>query len=517
MLTTTTEITTPLTTSSSSSSSSTSTSTSTTTTTGTTATTTNRPSTTSTTPRATTTEETTEDTTIALKNRAATTEVESTETSTVEDTTTTESTTTTIPPDTTTLASTTVTPEPITSPPITDTSTQPETTETSTAVTTEESKQRRRRSNNDYMIFSTDIEKLFEKLKELDYVTEFQKRKENFKQKKYKNDSENEKNLKYNVPNNFKNEKDFTNENTSVFYENINNKVKKKKDSTSRSKKKRITILKEETKMSRNYTITDYFNTTSNEESNLKNNTLNNQTLAATINSKQFFVSKDNSHLKRNSDVMSLTSVHSSKDSFTHTELKEILKNSSENIAQVKLITATTEGPNERLKRSLVDYYLARYYDDNHDIAQFHIPSFPNQPPPRNINYSFLVNGKYEETGVNFMTYDVVLPFYYIRNLNSLALKFPLDSPKYYLLLILPVDSYGINKLICDIDKTVTLKQIVLQMRPTFVKAVIPSFMLRGFVILTSTLQKVSNCYLCNFSLCFKIVKTKWVSCHDKY
>lgn len=163
----------------------------------------------------------------------------------------------------------------------------------------------------------------------------------------------------------------------------------------------------------------------------------------------------------------------------------------------------TTTQESTKKKRSLLDYYIARYYDDNQDITSFHLPHFPRRETPKQINYSFLVNEKFEETGVHFMTYDVVLPFYYIRNLNSLALKFPLDSPKYYLLLILPVDTCGIHKLICDIDSTISLKEIVQQMRPTFVRAVIPSFMLRGFVVLTSTLQKVSRYSLCNFCIVY--------------
>ncbi|GLV41407.1 Serpin 85F [Carabus blaptoides fortunei] len=136
-----------------------------------------------------------------------------------------------------------------------------------------------------------------------------------------------------------------------------------------------------------------------------------------------------------------------------------------------------------RVGRSVVDYFLARYYDDrNHD----------SYTPSRSDNkYSFLVGGKFQETHIHFMTYDVVLPFTYIHNLNALALRFPLDSPKYYLLLILPIDDQGIDKLVCDIGKSASLKQIVSYMRPTYVRAVIPSFMLRGFVILTSSLQKL--------------------------
>jgi hypothetical protein len=138
-----------------------------------------------------------------------------------------------------------------------------------------------------------------------------------------------------------------------------------------------------------------------------------------------------------------------------------------------------------RNTRSLVDYIMARYYDD-HYITQ--------RPPPYNSESDlfFLINGKYREYGINYMTYDTVLPFYYISHLNTLALRFPLDSSKYYLLLLLPESSQNINKLICDMRLNTSLKHIIDNLRYTYVKAIIPSFMLKGYVILTSSFQRVS-------------------------
>lgn len=160
--------------------------------------------------------------------------------------------------------------------------------------------------------------------------------------------------------------------------------------------------------------------------------------------------------------------------------------------APTTILTTTevveTTIPPTRARRSLVDYFIARFYDGQRSSEDF---SYEQPISPTQKKQSFLVSGKLQEPHVHFMTYEAVLPFFYIHNLNALALKFPLDSPKYYLLLVLPVDDEGIDKLICDIGNSITLKQIVSHLRPTYVRAVIPSFMLRGFVILTSSLQKV--------------------------
>ncbi|XP_063934645.1 serine-rich adhesin for platelets-like [Zophobas morio] len=137
-----------------------------------------------------------------------------------------------------------------------------------------------------------------------------------------------------------------------------------------------------------------------------------------------------------------------------------------------------------RNARSVVDYIIARYYDD-HAITQ--------RPPPYNSENDlyFLVNDKYKETNINYMTYDTVLPFHYISHLKTLALRFPLDSSKYYLLLLLPENPKQLNRLICDIRLSSSLKYIIDNLRYTHVKAIIPSFMLKGYVILTSTFQKM--------------------------
>ncbi|KAL3283061.1 hypothetical protein HHI36_006219 [Cryptolaemus montrouzieri] len=89
------------------------------------------------------------------------------------------------------------------------------------------------------------------------------------------------------------------------------------------------------------------------------------------------------------------------------------------------------------------------------------------------------------------MTYDTVLPFLYAPQLGVKALAFPLDSDKYYLLILLPQNSDELNELICNIRMHTTFKYILNNLELTHIKATIPSFKLKGMVSLTNTLQKL--------------------------
>lgn len=103
---------------------------------------------------------------------------------------------------------------------------------------------------------------------------------------------------------------------------------------------------------------------------------------------------------------------------------------------------------------------------------------------------TFAVYGKYREPAA-FMKYDTVLPYMFVPNLNAIALSFPLDSTKYYLLLLLPLRDDGVDQLICDLRLYGNLRFILDNLRLTHVEAIIPSFTLKGYVTLTPTLQKV--------------------------
>lgn len=140
----------------------------------------------------------------------------------------------------------------------------------------------------------------------------------------------------------------------------------------------------------------------------------------------------------------------------------------------------------KRGARSVVDYVIARYYDNFPNTRDDYERSYKPEDKP-----TFLVYGRFKEANINFMTYDAVLPIAYIPTIDALALSFPLDSKEYYLLLLLPIHETGIDRLIYGLKRKTSLRNIINSLRYAHVKAIIPSFMLKGYVVLTPTLQKL--------------------------
>jgi len=212
-----------------------------------------------------------------------------------------------------------------------------------------------------------------------------------------------------------------------------------------------------------------------------------NSTVASSENIQERTTGFTTISISNNEDTMSVSSTNDSPNSRIET-ITTFSKESSEeddSSEETTLIISVLNDTDRKIRtaRSVIDYLIARYHDNN---AQSHLASSYQPIKPT----TFAVNGKIREPNISFMTYDTVLPFGYISYLNALALTFPLDSTKYYLLLILPVDEMGIDTLINNMMST-TLKQIIYNLQPTRVKATIPSFMLKGYVILTPTLQKL--------------------------
>ncbi|XP_028045080.2 cell wall protein PRY3 [Monomorium pharaonis] len=102
---------------------------------------------------------------------------------------------------------------------------------------------------------------------------------------------------------------------------------------------------------------------------------------------------------------------------------------------------------------------------------------------------SFLVNGC-DISSVSASRYIAVLPFAYFPSLQAVALEFPLDDPRYNIILFMPTDKTDTHRLARDLSGK-SLRLLRKQLQPTWVRATIPSFMLRGFVTLTSFLQRL--------------------------
>lgn len=147
---------------------------------------------------------------------------------------------------------------------------------------------------------------------------------------------------------------------------------------------------------------------------------------------------------------------------------------------------------NEKRKpRSVEEYVTTRYY--HHQNFRPTIPYEPEEP------LHFYVNEKSKEAELDFMTYDTVLPFMYLQNPSTMIVAFPLDSERYFLLLMLPTESYRLEDLICKLYMHNTFKYILNNLELTNVRVNIPSFSLMGRISLTNTLQKVSINCLCVF------------------
>ncbi|CAL7938577.1 unnamed protein product [Xylocopa violacea] len=101
---------------------------------------------------------------------------------------------------------------------------------------------------------------------------------------------------------------------------------------------------------------------------------------------------------------------------------------------------------------------------------------------------SFLVNGC-DVSSVTASRYFAVLPFAYFPSLRAVALEFPLDHPRYNIILMMATDGSP-YRLAMDLGGK-SLRLLRKQLQSTWVRATIPSFMLRGFVTLTSFLQRL--------------------------
>ncbi|XP_032665736.1 mucin-5AC isoform X2 [Odontomachus brunneus] len=102
---------------------------------------------------------------------------------------------------------------------------------------------------------------------------------------------------------------------------------------------------------------------------------------------------------------------------------------------------------------------------------------------------AFLVNGC-DIYSVSGSRYIAVLPFAYFPSLHAVALEFPLDDPRYNIILLMPTDRTDTHRLARDLSGK-SLRSLRKRLQPTWVRATIPSFMLRGFVTLTSFLQRL--------------------------
>lgn len=92
------------------------------------------------------------------------------------------------------------------------------------------------------------------------------------------------------------------------------------------------------------------------------------------------------------------------------------------------------------------------------------------------------------------MRYDAVLEHAFLPHLEASALRLPLDSDRYYLLVVLPNRGGPpeLGRLLGRMARESDLADIYAALRPRRVRATVPSFIVKGHVTLTTDLQKVS-------------------------
>ncbi|XP_029164006.1 chitinase-like protein PB1E7.04c [Nylanderia fulva] len=152
--------------------------------------------------------------------------------------------------------------------------------------------------------------------------------------------------------------------------------------------------------------------------------------------------------------------------------------------------------PNLRRTRSPRGYFSS-YPDEGIWMQDLEIwksysnPVNPSESPAGDsaAEISFLVNGC-DVSSVSASRYIAVLPFAYFPSLHAVALEFPLDDPRYNIILLMPTDKTDTHRLARDLSGK-SLRSLRKRLQPTWVRATIPSFMLRGFVTLTSFLQRL--------------------------
>ncbi|XP_055607549.1 uncharacterized protein LOC129755200 [Uranotaenia lowii] len=124
----------------------------------------------------------------------------------------------------------------------------------------------------------------------------------------------------------------------------------------------------------------------------------------------------------------------------------------------------------------------------NHQFQQ-------ERPLDDTIEHNFYLS-ETETVKVPYKIYNTILKYAYIERLQSTVMELELDSDDYKLIIVLPDYEFGLGNLLKLLqiggENVPTLREIVSQMNPSWVKTLIPKFSLKGNIILTSDLQNMN-------------------------
>jgi Serpin (serine protease inhibitor) len=158
----------------------------------------------------------------------------------------------------------------------------------------------------------------------------------------------------------------------------------------------------------------------------------------------------------------------------------------------------------------------AEYYVEHQPEYQFILPEdrigayYPSvttttsrqqQNPPRNevadIEHFFYLDGM-EKISVPFRNYNTILYHAYVPAIQSDVVKFELDSEDYNLMIVLPKREFGLDQLLAvmqskEFGEEVSLRRLNEKLERKWVRAQLPKFNLKGNVLFTNDMQKVSG------------------------
>ncbi|XP_039745473.1 serpin H1 isoform X2 [Pararge aegeria] len=208
-----------------------------------------------------------------------------------------------------------------------------------------------------------------------------------------------------------------------------------------------------------------------------------------TTSTTETLTSTDSSTMTTNIQTVGTSSV-------TETQQSEQMSSNTESTTESisTMPTTSTLETLERRKKSVLDFlYTSPPYDDDYLVYRSYdigtdLPNDNSYEDDKN----FMANGL-RNIQVAYMHYDSVMEYAYLPHLEASALRLPLDSERYYLLVILPArrGSGELDRLLARMARESDLSDVYAALHPRRVRAVVPSFIVKGHVTLTTDLQKI--------------------------
>lgn len=148
---------------------------------------------------------------------------------------------------------------------------------------------------------------------------------------------------------------------------------------------------------------------------------------------------------------------------------------------------------------SSLDYFDVNYGTPHPFYGYYKPSSLPRKISTYDQNSDeieklFYVNA-YEPIHVTYKIYNNILRFTYIESIHSSVLELPLNSENYVLMLIIPDQPFGLDKLMQDMTSSFapSIREIRSNLKQQWMKATVPKFYLHGSIVFTTDLMKVST------------------------